>query len=343
MIEILQGAARYVQGPDAAARLSDDLRGLETVFAVGGETGLHALLPSLHLDGAHIEVGKPQVGKSTWEQARALAEDAVRADAQAVLGVGGGSALDLAKAVAALSGRRVYLAPTIAATCSAATTLVALYDGEGKRSGSYVLPRPVDGVYADETILFQAPARTLAAGIADGMAKLSETASACLYPDNPPEPRWRSAMAQSLHLMDVYFSFAADALSGDEAAKHEIVYANLQLVAGITATGSGRRIGEIAHAFYNGVTCLFPEQRTRFFHGEIVGVGVLLELELTGAVSGYTRKSAAAFLREVLHCPTTISDLGLPADEVALARLSAYIAQRTGLSPTSLVVALQTL
>ena len=104
-----------------------------------------------------------------------------------------------------------------------------------------------------------------------------------------------------------------------------------------------RRTGEIAHAFYNGVTALFPEQRARFLHGEIVGVGVLLEMEMTGTIAGYTRKSAAAFLREVLACPTTLSDLGLPADEVSLARLSAYISERSGLSPTSVVVALATL
>lgn len=72
-------------------------------------------------------------------------------------------------------------------------------------------------------------------------------------------------------------------------------------------------------------------------------MGVLLEMEMTGTIAGYTRKSAAAFLREVLACPTTLSDLGLPADEVSLARLSAYISERSGLSPTSVVVALGTL
>ena len=146
MIEILQGAARYVQGPGALSRMAQDLRGLESAFVVGGERGLAAFLPAFRLEGARIETGGPLAGKSTWEQARALAERAVRADAQAILGAGGGAAMDLAKAVAALSGRRVYLAPTTAATCAAATTLIALYDGQGRRTGAYALPRPVDGV-----------------------------------------------------------------------------------------------------------------------------------------------------------------------------------------------------
>ena len=140
MIEIQQGAARYVQGPGALSRMAQDLRGLESAFVVGGKTGLAAFLPAFRLEGARIETGGPLAGKSTWEQARALAERAVRADAQAILGAGGGAAMDLAKAVAALSGRRVYLAPTTAATCAAATTLIALYDGQGRRTGAYALP-----------------------------------------------------------------------------------------------------------------------------------------------------------------------------------------------------------
>ena len=93
VIEILQGAARYVQGPGALSRMAQDLRGLESAFVVGGERGLAAFLPAFRLEGARIETGEPLAGKSTWEQARALAERAVRADAQAILGAGGGAAM----------------------------------------------------------------------------------------------------------------------------------------------------------------------------------------------------------------------------------------------------------
>lgn len=72
MIEILQGAAGYVQGPGALSRMAQDLRGLESAFVVGGKTGLAAFLPAFRLEGARIETGGPLAG-STWEQARALA------------------------------------------------------------------------------------------------------------------------------------------------------------------------------------------------------------------------------------------------------------------------------
>lgn len=342
-MRITQGFIRYVQQPGAVFQLAEDLRGLDTVFLLGGERALSAFLPRFSLENARVETAIAPKCATQWADARKLARAVVEQDAQVVIGAGGGTALDLAKAVAALSGRPLYLAPTVAATCSAATTLVALYDAQGRRTGSFVTPRPVEGVYVDEELLAQAPQRTLCAGIADGMAKLTEAASACLYPDNPPDPQWRSMMAQAVHLMDIYFTHAPNALNGDRTALEEVCYANLLLTAQITATGSKRRIGEVAHAFYNAVTCLFPASHEAFLHGEIVGVGVLLEMELTGAVAGYTRKTLQAFLRDLLCCPVSLAELRLPQDEISLARLSAHISEKSGLSPMQVVVALRTL
>ena len=336
-----QGFIKYVQEPGALDRLCSDLKGLDTVYCIGGRRALDEVRAKLVIENAVIHYAEHTSPATVWSDARVHADELLALDAQAVIGVGGGAAMDMAKAVAAMTGRALYLVPTSAATCSAATTLIALYDQEGKRTGKHILPRPIDGIYVDENILADAPKRLLASGIADSIAKLSEAASACLYADNPAEPRWLSMMAQAMHLMDIYYTYAPAALAGDKAALHQVIYANLCLTAQITATDSERRIGELAHHFYNGVTCLFPQMRLQFLHGEIVGVGVLMELSLTGAVAGHTARSIRTFLRDVLECPTCIADMHLPTDEVSLAKLTAYISEKSGLSPITILPALR--
>ena len=338
-----QGYIKYVQEPGAILRLCSDIKGLDTIYCIGGRRALELVKPTLAVENAVIHFAEHTSPTTVWSDARQYADELLAMDAQAVIGVGGGAAMDIAKAAAAMTGRALYLIPTSAATCSAATTLIALYDQEGRRTGKHILPRPIDGIYVDEDILKCAPNRLLASGIADSIAKLSEAASACLYADNPAEPRWLSMMAQAMHLMDIYYNYAQPALEGDADTLRQVVYANLCLTAQITATGSDRRIGEIAHHFYNGVTCLFPQQRYRFLHGEIVGVGVLLEMSLTGAIAGHTVRSIRAFLRDVLKCPVSIADMHLPDDEVSLARLTAYISEKSGLSPISILPALRNL
>ena len=338
-----QGFIKYVQEPDALARLCSDLTGLDTLYCIGGRRALEQVRPQLRIDNAQILFREHTSPATVWAEAREYAEEVLSSGAQAVIGAGGGAAIDAAKAVAAMTGRALYLVPTSAATCSAATTLIALYDQDGRRTGKHVLPRPIDGVYVDENILADAPKRLLASGIADSIAKLSEAASACLYADNPSEMRWMSMMSQALHLMDVYYTHAQPALNGDRESLRHVIYANLCLTAQITATGSQRRIGEIAHHFYNGVTCLFPQQRLSFLHGEIVGVGVLLEMSLAGAVAGNTARSIQTFLRDILHCPVSINDMHLPSDDISLAKLTAYISEKTDLSPITILAALKTI
>jgi len=327
------GSGRYVQEKDAVRRLCADLRGIEHLFVCGGEKALRGVLPQLKIPGTVLyRVILTQFAPS-WREAGFLAKRAETLGCQAVLGVGGGCAMDMAKAIAEQAGLPLFLLPTTASTCAAATRLIALYDGRGRRTGSAQLSRPIFGTYADETLLAKAPARTLAAGIADSLAKLSETASARLYGQNPSTPLWEAQVSLAEHIVLQQFSFAQDALAGDSEALSRVWYNNLFLTAEMTRLGTDRKIAELAHCFCNALSRLprtgagaFP-----YMHGEAVGVGVLLEMRLVGEIAGIGEEQLRHFLRETLSCPTTLGELVPDADDETVRIIAADMAESSGL------------
>lgn len=324
---------KYVQRPDAIARMADDLRGVENLYIIGGGRALSTFLPRFKLEAPLPTTEVLYQSNPCWKECRAFAQKAEKIQAQAIIGVGGGVALDVAKAVAEQANVPVILVPTVPATCSAATRLICLYDEEGKRSGGTWLSNPIHSVYVDEELLAGTPRRMLASGIADSLAKFSETASARLFTDNPPSVQWEEAASQAEHIVLQQFSYAQAALDGDTAALSRVLLANLYLTARHTELGMDRRIAEVAHCFSNAVTRIWPAQERSYMHGEYVGVGVLLEMRLTGEVQGINEKTLRIFLRDTLRCPTTLRDLNLALDNGRKAALIKDIAEHSGLLP----------
>lgn len=91
--------------------------------------------------------------------------------AQAVIGVGGGSALDAAKIAADRLGVRCITVPTSAATCAASAWLAVEYTDQGAFVGNYWAAFPPFAVVADLDILLgHCPPRYHIIGFVDAMA-----------------------------------------------------------------------------------------------------------------------------------------------------------------------------
>ena len=125
-------------------------------------------VPALTAQNIRSHVEQFQFECTTEEIARLTA--AFQASgANVVVGVGGGKALDAAKAVAHACKAALLLVPTIASTDAPCTALAVVYKADGTFDHYLFLPHNPDTVLADTTIIAQAPARFFAAGVGDAL------------------------------------------------------------------------------------------------------------------------------------------------------------------------------
>jgi glycerol-1-phosphate dehydrogenase [NAD(P)+] len=166
-------------GPDAAQRLaafatqhlgrSCAVISDANTRAAGGEPLLRALRD------AHITVREKTYGPESLEAGKEEADAVASAgvDADFFVGLGSGTVCDLAKYAGHMTEKPVLLFPTAASMNGYTSAIAALRVDGLKRT----LPcRPALGVFADPAISAKAPARMVAAGVADYLSKCSSSA-----------------------------------------------------------------------------------------------------------------------------------------------------------------------
>ena len=230
--------------------------------------------------------------------------------ADLVIGVGGGKALDTAKLVAHQCRLPVVTIPTSAATCAAWTALSNVYSAQGAFLYDVSLNRCPDLLILDYELVKSAPRRTLVAGIGDALAKWYE---ASISSANSEQTLIIAAVQQARVLRDILFQKSAAALKepGSDVWQ-EVVDATILLAGVIGGLGGAQCRTVAAHAVHNGLTHL-PIHRS--IHGEKVAYGILVQLRLEELVQG--NQLAAAARQQLLKfyseigLPQRLGDLGL--------------------------------
>ena len=223
-------------------------------------------------------------GPATVAKAAALASAATEKGCDVVVGVGGGRALDLAKAAAALLRAPVITVPTSAATCAAYAPLSVLYHENGAYDHCVWHEREVDAVLVDMDIQSAQPPRLMASGILDAMAKYLEISNGRAELDLQDVPiamhSAHSFARYTYEALERYGYRAVQDLKKGCRTKplEDTVFLNIALTGMISGITKGRGQTSVAHALYDAVRTHFYRESGNFLHGEIVAVGLLSQL-----------------------------------------------------------------
>lgn len=341
---MLSGAGGYFQGEHILRECGQELRrkGVQRVCLIGGKTALAAALPELEsgLHDAQIQYTVHLFsGFCTAGEIEEFAADAEQEKSDCILGVGGGKTMDLTKAVAARLQLPVFTVPTSAATCAAYAALSIVYNQQGCQDHTRYHLDEVSGVFSDTAVLAKAPARLLAAGMADAMAKSCEYSSM--------RPRLEYGDVDISKYMGYNLARVADEIlltCGEQAYRdnsngivspslEDAVYVSIAATGIISGMGgfagrTGSRFA-IAHGFNEVIRGRYVDTR-KWLHGEIVAVGILAQLYANNAAAEYQERVRAFY--KAIGVPVTLRDLEIVLDEDGFARFQEEILRHSGVA-----------
>ena len=324
--------AQVVRGQGVLAHMGDSIARLGVrPLIVASDCTLALLEPFFSQSLADlaivIETYKPDCSEAALT---ALHQAVCRHQADLIIGVGGGKALDTAKLLAHQTGLPVVTAPTSAATCAAWTALSNVYSDQGAFLYDVGLGRCPDLLILDYELIATAPSRTLAAGIGDALAKWYE---ASVSSGASEQTLIIAAVQQARVLRDILFQKAQHALSEPGGTVwREVVDASVLLAGVIGGLGGAQCRTVAAHAVHNGLTHLLASHSA--LHGEKVAYGVLVQLRLEEMGLGNqlavtARQQLLQFYGQV-GLPKTLEDLGLGEISLAALKQAAEIACQAG-------------
>ncbi len=304
--------AKVIRGAGALTNCGEIIARLGTrPLILGGDRTLAITQDSLQPILQQLQVAQASYGADCCEDSlKSLKQKATLHQADVIIGVGGGKALDTAKLVAHQLQLPVVTIPTSGATCAAWTALSNVYSETGAFLYDVALSQCPDLLILDYDLIETAPQRTLVAGIGDAIAKWYE---ASVSSGHSEQTLIISAVQQARVLRDILFQKSAAALQtpGSDIWR-EVVDATVLLAGVIGGIGGAQCRTVAAHAVHNGLTHICKHDS---IHGEKVAYGILVQLRLEEMVQG--NQLAAAARQQLLKfyteigLPQKLSDLGL--------------------------------
>jgi glycerol dehydrogenase len=250
-------------------------------------------------------------GECSSSEIERITDLSKKAASNVIVGVGGGKAIDTAKAVANDLNIRLTTIPTMASSDAPTSALSVIYTDKGAVERYQFYNKNPDLVLVDTRIIANAPPRSLVSGIADALATWVEARavkrshSQILIGGQPTIAG--QAIAEKAE--QVLFAYGIQAL---EANKNKLVTPALESVveANTLLSGIGFEAGGLAaaHSIHNGFTAIGGNIH-RLSHGEKVAYGTITQLILENRSLNELDRYIEFYLQ--LGLPVTLKDIHL--------------------------------
>lgn len=289
MLSVFQSPGRYTQGENATRELGNELKqiglgGPALVLASASPQKLLADTWKQAFADAGIDYRVETFGgQCTLDEISRVGAAARDFGAQVIVGVGGGKALDTARAVAAELGLAIVNCPSVASSDAPCSALSVIYTNDDKFDEYRFYKANPDLVLVDTAAIAKAPARLLVAGIGDALATWWEakTVREARMPNQLHGAPTHTGTALAKLCYDLLIENATAAVT---ACNQGVVTPALDALveANTLLSGLGFESGGLAaaHSLYNGLTAI--DDTHGYMHGEMVSFGLVMQLVLEG-------------------------------------------------------------
>lgn len=314
MTYAIKAPARYVQGAGVLSELGRNAKKLGNKFLVvatqrGWERFGGQVEDSLKAQEKQV-VFSPFHGEATKDEVFAKMDVCKAEGCDVIVGMGGGKALDTAKAAAENLGLPCVIVPTVASNDAPCSGVAVLYNDAGVVIKAVLMRRNPDLVLVDTQVIAHAPERLFAAGLGDALSTWFE-ARACKASGARTMARGNvsnTGLMMARLCYDLLMEKGRDAL---EAVRRQEVTPALEdtVEAAILLSGLGFENGGLAaaHAINDGFAQ--EPQAHGMYHGEKVAFGTLTQLVLEKAPQE-EMEEVLSFLKDT-GLPMTLAQLGV--------------------------------
>jgi len=299
----------------------------QKAFIMGGTRSVDSvweqMKATLDEHGAEIVHVEKGVRYSTKKEVNRLVEMVKNKGADFVVGIGGGSVMDLAKAVACKEygvGVPIALINTIPSTDAPCSALSVIYDERHAVEDVWHYYRSPDLVIVPTDITIKAPVKWLVAGMGDALATRfeAEAVEASYSPndliDGGRPPSAATKLAQFCYENLINYGYLAKLANEKQAITdaYDTIAMSNTLLSGLGFESGGLAA---AHGIHDGLTvCPGRSKAPKPEHGDLVAIGTITQLIM--------ENRPKELLEEVLNfcltvgLPTTLEEIGATYDDL---------------------------